>query len=70
VSADHAQCPDCLDVGVRDGDYCSCRMGVGRRTAPRLRIGDDVYVFPPGTSMEDARSVLEEAKRVYLESLS
>lgn len=36
---------------------------------PRVRIGDDLLVFPPGTTNEEAQSVLDEAKRRYLESL-
>jgi hypothetical protein len=33
---------------------------------PSIRIGDEVLVFPPGTTNEEAQSVLDEAKRIYL----
>jgi hypothetical protein len=33
---------------------------------PQIRIGDDVYVFPVGTTNEEAQSVLDEAKARYL----
>jgi hypothetical protein len=32
----------------------------------QVRIGDDAYVFPPGTTEEEAQSVLDEAKARYL----
>lgn len=35
------------------------------RQPPRIRIGDVVFEFPPGTTDEEAQSVLDESKRVY-----
>lgn len=36
------------------------------RIPPSVRIGNDVYVFPSGTTNEEAQSVLDEATRRYL----
>jgi hypothetical protein len=37
---------------------------------PSVRIGNDVYVFPAGTTDAEAQAVLDEAKRVYLATIT
>jgi hypothetical protein len=37
---------------------------------PSIRVGDETLVFPPGTTNEEAQSVLDEARRIYLKELS
>ncbi len=64
------RCPSCRDSGFTDGRFCSCAAGAAWRTSPRVTIGDRTMVFPPGTTMEEAREVLNEAKRLHDEGLS
>lgn len=45
-------------------------MGRALRGAPRIRIGEDIFAFPPGTTYAEAKSVLDEAIRAAVESLS
>jgi len=70
MTDDRIHCSTCAGVGVVNGDWCTCAMAQALRTAPRFCIGDDVYVFPPGTSMEQARSVIEAAQRITEEELA
>lgn len=41
-----------------------------RLTMYRVRIGDDVFEFPLGTTEAEARAVLDEAKAEYLSLLA
>ena len=76
--SDHRRCERCADIGIVDGDYCTCPVGIAATRAPKIHIRraagssepDITLVFPPGTSNEDAQAVFEEAKRCYLELFS
>jgi hypothetical protein len=35
-----------------------------------VTIGGETHVFPPGTTMEQAQAVLDEAEQLFLEGLS
>lgn len=63
-------CARCSGTGAADGAYCSCVMGAALRTAPSVRIGNEVYVFPPGTTMAEAEAAVALANKLYRESLS
>ncbi len=55
--------------GAECANCDACDRFVDHRTLHRVRIGDDVYVFPPGTTREHAESVIEDAKLRYLRML-
>lgn len=56
-------CQRCLSTGVVDGDYCTCTIGGELRRSPRFKIGNEVYVFPPGTAVSEAQEVANESWR-------
>lgn len=64
------ECPRCYGSGFVGGYFCSCPIGRAWRASPRVTIGNETHVFPPGTSMKEAQSVLDEAKRLHAEGLS
>lgn len=59
-------------VDAQDGIETTVRSWTPVRRAParfRVRIGDDIYEFPEGTTREEAQSVLDEAKVRYLRQI-
>lgn len=56
-------------VDAQDGIETTVRSWAQVRRAPprwRIRIGDELYEFPEGTTREEAQAVLDEAKKQYL----
>ena len=54
-------------IDMTDEIECTVRSYVAeKRPLIRIRIGDDLYEFPEGTTREEAQSVLDEAKARYL----
>lgn len=60
-------CPFCGNTGWANGRICLCPVGLAWRASPRVTIGNETLVFPPGTSMDEAGAVVEEAKRLHRE---
>lgn len=63
-------CEFCNNTGFSNYRMCLCPVGMAWRASPRVTIGNETHVFPPGTSMDDALAVCEEAKRLHDEGLS
>jgi len=63
------RCSFCEGTGFANGRMCLCPVGLAWRAAPRITIGDETFVFPPGTTMEQAQSVVDEAKQLAAHGL-
>lgn len=70
MSNTHTACLLCLDTGARNGEFCACAIGVAWQLAPRVCIGNEILVFPPGTTMAEAQSVIDDGVRLAAEGLS
>lgn len=55
-----AVCPFCHNTGFANDRFCVCPVGLTWRASPRVIIGNETLVFPPGTTMEEARSVVAD----------